>query len=135
MIPFAMPSPYAALGDCGTTPKAARFAGLVQTAANTALTISVTRTGTSIVRIFFRGKQLVGTLSAGTGDTVTGVTSGSFNNDQPPSTSYSATNLNAFDDFFVEVVGDGKSVITLSSGTVWGNNYLSQPVFSQTVTI
>ena len=123
---------YAALGTCGATPTAARFAGIVQSTANAVITFSVTRPASSIARIFFRG-QLIGTGVADvtpiTGPTTT-TTGGAQTN-----TWHTSTNTNAFDDFFIEVIGDGKSVVSLDVGTVWGNHYLSQPVFSQTITV
>jgi hypothetical protein len=38
------------------------------------------------------------------------------------------------DDFYIEVIGSGTSVVTITAAAVWGNHYLSQPVFSQTIT-
>ena len=123
---------YAALGTCGATPTAARFAGIVQSTANAVITFTVTRPTSSIARIFFRG-QLIGTGVAGT-SAITGPTTTTAGGAQT-NTWHTSTNTNAFDDFFIEVVGDGKSIVSLDAGTVWGNHYLSQPVFSQTITI
>ncbi len=136
MIPFASTTtlayptgvPYP--GSCTGTPTAARFAGILQSS-TTAVTFTVTRPSASIARIFFRGWQI------GNGDLVTPATTsvtGATNGVAQSTNSYVAvTNANAFDDFFIEVVGDGTSVVSVSSGTVWGAHYLSQPVFSQTI--
>jgi hypothetical protein len=122
---------YAPLGTCGANPTAARFAGIVQSTANAVITFTVTRLSSSVARIFFRG-QLIGT---GVAD-VTPITGPTLTDGGAQSnTWHTSTNTNAFDDFFIEVVGDGRSVVSLSPGTVWGNHYLSQPVFSQTITI
>ena len=129
---FAAPmAAYAALGTCVGNPTAARFAGVVQSTANAVITFSVTRPASSIARIFFRG-QLLATSTAGT-SAVTGPTTTS-DGGAKTNTWHTSTNSNAFDDFFIEVIGDGKSVVSLDVGTVWGNHYLSQPVFSQTIT-
>jgi hypothetical protein len=129
MIVAAMTT-YAPLGTCGANPTAARFAGIVQSVANAIITFTVTRPGSSIARIFFRG-QLIGTGVAGT-SSVTGPTTTADGG--AATNTYASTNLNAFDDFFIEVVGDGRSLVSLDTGTVWGNHYLTQPVFSQTIT-
>jgi hypothetical protein len=139
MIPFPLltTGPYSSItpvpGTCGGSPIAARFSGIVQSTANAAITFTVTRPASSIARIFFRGQQIGnGDVTAAADNavgettiTALGAASNSF---------ITTTNTNAFDDFFIEVVGSGTSVVSLSSGTVWGNNYLSQPVFSQTIT-
>jgi hypothetical protein len=140
MIPFpllttsAYPGSAPFPGTCTGSPTAARFAGIIQSAAITAITFTVTRPASSIARIFFRGWLLNSDVTAGT-TAITGVTTtdgGAATNSWV--TAGTGGNANAFDDFFVEVVGDGKSVVSVSSGTVWGNHYLSQPVFSQTIT-
>jgi len=123
---------YAAIGTCGSTPTAARFAGIVQSTANAVITFSVTRpTSSMVARIFFRG-QLLATSTTGT-TALTGPTT-TTDGGAKTNTWHTSTNSNAFDDFFIEVVGDGKSIVSLDVGTVWGNHYLSQPVFSQTIT-
>jgi len=139
MIPFpllttsAYPTVAPFPGTCTATPTAARFAGIVQSTAITAITFTVTRLVSSVARIFFRGQQIgngdsaLATTSA-VGATTTGASLATTNS------WITSTNANAFDDFFIEVVGSGTSVVSVSSGTVWGNHYLSQPVFSQTIT-
>ena len=123
---------YAPIGTCGSTPTAARFAGIVQSTANAVITFSVTRpTSSMVARIFFRG-QLLATSTTGT-TALTGPTT-TTDGGAKTNTWHTSTNTNAFDDFFIEVVGDGKSIVSLDVGTVWGNHYLSQPVFSQTIT-
>ena len=123
---------YAPIGTCGSTPTAARFAGIVQSTANAVITFSVTRpTSSMVARIFFRG-QLLATSTTGT-TALTGPTT-TTDGGAKTNTWQTSTNSNAFDDFFIEVVGDGKSIVSLDVGTVWGNHYLSQPVFSQTIT-
>jgi hypothetical protein len=139
MIPFpllttsAYPTVAPFPGSCTAAPTAARFAGIVQSTANTAITFTVTRLVSSVARIFFRGQQIGNgdsalALTAATGATTTTAGLATTNS------WITSTNTNAFDDFFIEVVGSGTSVVSVSSGTVWGNHYLSQPVFSQTIT-
>ena len=106
-----------------------------QGAANAAVVITATRpTTSSVARVFFRGQLLsgVGPLTAATTDAV-GTTSAT-----PGAATCTSWNTNssphAFDDFFIEVIGTGAGGVTVSSGVVWGNHYLSQPVFSQTIT-
>ena len=141
MIPFALlttaayPTGAPFPGSCTATPTAARFAGILQST-TVAVTFTVTRPVSSVARIFFRGWQIgngdaAAHTDSATGATTTTPTSGAGSE---ATISYSAsTNTNAFDDFFIEVVGTGTSVVSITSGTVWGANYLSQPVFSQTI--
>ena len=137
MIPFALLTTAAyptgaPPGSCTATPTAARFAGILQST-TAAVTFSVTRPASSVVRIFFRGWQIGnGDAAAASGSSATGATTLTVPVEATSSYVVS-TNANAFDDFFIEVVGDGTSVVSISSGTVWGANYLSQPVFSQTI--
>jgi hypothetical protein len=122
---------------CGTI-AAARLAGLIQTTsatANAAVAFTVTRPASSVVRVFFRGQRL-NVPAAGTSD-VTASTSSSAGT--ATCTSYHATSSStAMDDFYIEVIGGGASVVTIANlatpDAVWGNHYLSQPVFSQTIT-
>jgi len=131
----AFPYTYALPNGCASAPTAVRFAGLIQTASNAAVVITATRpTTASVARVFFRGQLLSGTgpLTAATTDAV-GTTSAT-----PGAATCTSWNTNssphAFDDFFIEVIGTGAGGVTVSSGVVWGNHYLSQPVFSQTIT-
>jgi hypothetical protein len=139
MIPFpalttsAYPGSAPFPGTCDGAPTAVRFAGIIQSTAITAITFTVTKAANMVARIFFRGQRI------GFGDGAETSVQGASTTDGGAATNSWVTagtggNANAFDDFFVEVVGDGKSVVSVSSGTVWGNHYLSQPVFSQTVT-
>ena len=126
----ATPYAYALPPGC-TTVSAVRFAGVVQTLATTAIVFTVTRPASCIARVFFRGQLLnvVVPPTAGTGD-ITGTTT-------TAQSSWDATISNpyAMDDFFIEVIGIGNAGVTIATPTaVWGNNYLSQPVFSQTIT-
>lgn len=116
---------------CGTT-SAARLAGLIQTTSNAAVAFTVTRPASSVARVFFRGQRL-NVPAAGT-DPVSASTSATAG--AATCTSYHATSSNpAMDDFYIEVVGSGASVVTIATPVaVWGNHYLSQPVFSQTIT-
>lgn len=129
----AYPYTYALPPGCATAPTAVRFAALLETSSNAQITITAGRAVTaSVARVFFRGQQLVSSLVAST-DAV-GLTSATAGN--AACTSYDLTKSPfAFDDLFVEVIGKGDGTFAISAGpTVWGNHYLSQPVFSQTVT-
>lgn len=139
MIPFALlttaayPTGAPFPGSCTATPTAARFAGILQST-TVAVTFTVTRPVSSIARIFFRGWQIGNGDAAAATSSATGATTLTVGVGSEATNSYVvSTNANAFDDFFIEVVGDGTSVVSISSGTVWGANYLSQPVFSQTI--
>jgi hypothetical protein len=126
----AFPYIYALPPGC-TTVSAVRFAGLVQTAATTAIVFTVTRPTTAcFARVFFRGQLLntdVPPVAATTDIVGTTLTSQS---------SYDGTiSPIAMDDFFIEVIGIGNAGVTIATPqAVWGNHYLSQPVFSQTIT-
>jgi hypothetical protein len=119
---------------CATV-SAVRFAGLIQTTSNAAVTFTVTKPAASVVRVFFRGQRL--SLDAAlTADTTSVVVETTGTGTPATCTSYHATSSNpAMDDFYIEVVGSGASVVTIATPVaVWGNHYLSQPVFSQTIT-
>jgi len=132
MVAFSTTYTYALPPGCGTAPTAVRFAGLVQTTTTAAIVFTVGRASACIARVFFRG-QLLNTLVppvSATGDIVGTTTTAQ--------SSYDGTISNpAMDDFFIEVIGKGDGTLTITGGSlaaVWGNNYLSQPVFSQTIT-
>lgn len=133
-----VPSPYTYHVDrhpgC-TSPTAVRFAGLIQTTSNAAVTFTVTKPAASVVRVFFRGQRL--SLDAAlTADTTSVVVETTGTGTPATCTSYNAaSSATAMDDFYIEVVGSGASAVTIATPVaVWGNHYLSQPVFSQTIT-
>jgi hypothetical protein len=135
MVAFS--SPYTFANPTGCTAIAVRLAGLVETTSNAAVQFTVTRNNNIVTRVFFRGQQMhanvivdaatvVGTASTTAADaTSTGY----------PMTSYHATSsTTAFDDFYIEVLTASGSLAIANAVGVWGNHYLSQPVFSQTIT-
>jgi hypothetical protein len=132
----AFPYTYAAPSGC-TSPIAVRFAGLIQTTSNAAITFTATRPATaSIARVFFRGQQLHQFGAALTADTTDAVgTTSAVCGDAHCTSWHTTSNPTAFDDFFIEVIGTGMGGFSISgSPLVWGNHYLYQPVFSQTIT-
>ena len=130
MVPYTYTYAATLHPGCASV-SAVRFAGLVQTTSNAAVQFTVTKPANSVVRVFFRGLRL-SDAAALTADQTTVVVSTSGTNP----TSWNTVSSNpAMDDFYIEVIGSGASVVTISgAAAVWGNHYLSQPVFSQTIT-
>ena len=138
-----VPSPYTydSVRHPGcTSPTTVRFAGLVQTTSNAAVTFTVTKPANSVVRVFFRGQRLSNDAAL-TADQTSVVVSTTTDPVTTPATTTSwdtSSSPTAMDDFYIEVVGSGASVVTITGVStpvaVWGNHYLSQPVFSQTIT-
>ena len=130
MVAFS--SPYTFANPTGCTATAVRLAGLVETTSNAAVGFTVTRAASTVTRVFFRGQQL-NTNVIDAAATVVGTASTTAAD--ATATSYHATSsTTAFDDFYIEVLTATGSLAIANAVGVWGNHYLSQPVFSQTIT-
>ena len=131
MVALSSPTAYTFASPTGCTATAVRLAGLVETASNAAVGFTVTRAASTVTRVFFRGQQLnAGVIDAaatvvGTASTTPGAAT---------ATSFSSSSTTAFDDFYIEVFTATGNVAIANAAFVWGNHYLSQPVFSQTIT-